>query len=162
MSDKAKLKPAYTSPRALVYQGDALEVLRRLPSNAAHCVVTSPPYWALRDYGVAGQLGLEKTPGEYIDSMVVIFAEVMRVLRPDGTCWVNIGDTHATFKGAAINSGGGEKSMGKHAKLKTAGVIPVNRASPNRMLARGTDGLKPKDLVGIPWLLAFALRSSGW
>lgn len=86
----------------MILQGHVLEQLRTLPDNSVHCVVTSPPYWGLRDYGVEGQLGLEKTPAEYIAKMVEIFEQVRRVLRKDGTCWVNMGDTYSA-SGAAGN-----------------------------------------------------------
>jgi DNA modification methylase len=104
--------------------GDSLSVLRRMDTESVDCVVTSPPYWGLRDYGVDGQLGLERTPEEYVSNMVAVFHEVRRVLRNDGTCWINIGDSYAT--------------------------------------GRMSNALKPKDLVGIPWRLAFALQADGW
>lgn len=78
-----------------IYQGHALDVLRRMPDNSVHCVVTSPPYFALRDYGVDGQIGLEDTPALFLDALVEVFREVRRVLRPDGTCWVNMGDSYS-------------------------------------------------------------------
>lgn len=108
----------------MIYHGDALETLQTLPSESVHCAVTSPPYYGLRDYGIAGQIGREISPDEYVARLVEVFAEVRRVLRPDGTLWVNIGDSYASRK--------------------------------------SSDGLKPKDMVGIPWLLAFALRRDGW
>lgn len=141
--------------------GDALEELKKLPRESVHCCVTSPPYWGLRDYGIEGQYGLEETPAEYVSKMVEVFREVWRVLRLDGTLWLNVGDTHYTGKGKCRNPGGGAKSHGKH--LKAAGALPIT--SPNRMLpkeAAWAQGLKPKDLVGIPWMLAFALRADGW
>lgn len=126
--------------------GDALAVLGTLPDARFHCCVTSPPYWGLRDYGVEGQLGLEKTPEEYVAKMVAVFREVRRVLRDDGTLWLNIGDTYCSDD----KWGGG--SSGKHA-------YGPERHRRNRP---GMCGCKPKDLVGIPWLLAFALRADGW
>lgn len=140
--------------------GDALEVLRDLPDESFHCCVTSPPYWGLRDYGIEGQIGLEKTPEEYVAKLVEVFREVRRVLRNDGTLWLVLGDTYASFKGACRNPGGGETSLGKH--LKAAGVIPAHRASPNRMLPPGHNSLKPKDLIMIPAQVALALRADGW
>jgi DNA modification methylase len=128
-----------------LYHGDSLAVLRTLPSESVQCVVTSPPYWALRDYGVEGQLGLEPTPEIYVEKMVEVFREVRRVLRNDGTLWLNIGDSYATkpcSDGSDFNDGRSNRG-----KRKSGGI-------PN--------GLKPKDLVGIPWMLAFALRSDGW
>lgn len=151
---------AAITKRVRILEGDVREQLKTLPDGSVHCCVTSPPYWGLRDYGVPGQLGSEKTPAEYVAVMVAVFREVRRVLRDDGTLWLNMGDTYATFKGSCHNPGGGENSLGKH--LKAAGVIPTGRASANRMLTPGTEGLKPKDLIGIPWRLAFALRADGW
>jgi DNA modification methylase len=126
--------------------GDALTVLRTLRPASAQVCVTSPPYWGLRDYGVAGQLGAEKTPAEYIAKLVAIFAEVRRVLRDDGTCWLNLGDTFINAKGMAH------------------GVDPKQRA--RRFGLRPNDvsvpGYKRKDLAGIPWRTAFALQDDGW
>lgn len=128
--------------------GDALAQLREMPDASVHCIVTSPPYWGLRDYGVDGQIGLEKSPDEFIAKLVAVFAEARRVLRPDGTCWVNMGDSYA-------NDGKwGGATGGKHAKGLAGGKGPGR--------AKRTTGLKPKDLVGIPWMLAFALRADGW
>ncbi len=127
----------------LLCQGNALRL--PLADQSVHCVVTSPPYWGLRDYGVPGQLGLEPTPDEYIAKMVQVFREVWRVLRDDGTCWVNIGDSYA--------QSGPPGGIGKQAtNVGSTGI--VNRIAP--------PGLKPKDLVGIPWRLAFALQADGW
>ncbi len=126
--------------------GDALTVLRTLPDESVQCCVTSPPYWGLRDYGVEGQLGLEKTPGEYVENLVAIFAEVRRVLREDGTCWVNLGDSYMNAKGQA------------------GGVDPKQPARRHGLRPQDVsiEGLKPKDLVGIPWRVAFALQDDSW
>jgi DNA modification methylase len=132
-----------------IHQGDCIEQLRELPDESIHCCVTSPPYWGLRDYGVDGQLGLEETPEQFIDKMVAVFAEVRRVLRADGTCWVNIGDTYA------MRAQGQGQMVGSH----DGAVGRASRPSPKRRI-RGD--LKNKDLVGIPWMLAFALRADGW
>lgn len=130
-----------------IMQGDVLEVLRDLPAGAFDCAITSPPYWGLRDYGVKGQMGLEKTPEEFIKKMVAVFAEVRRTLRDDGTLWLNIGDSYAT------NSRNGWQ--GKNSKVNGERQVPFanHKTGP---------GLKDKDLVGIPWMLAFALRADGW
>ena len=131
----------------LLYGVDVREGLKTLEPESVHCVVTSPPYWGLRDYGENGQLGLEKTPEEYVKSMVAVFQEVKRVLRADGTLWLNLGDSYAgSGKGPAGNLGA--KHNERHLEHKTGGIVP--------------DGLKPKDLVGIPWMVAFALRADGW
>lgn len=130
-----------------LHTGDALTVLRTLPAESVHCCVTSPPYWGLRDYGVAGQLGLEATPQEYIARMVEVFGEVRRVLRKDGTLWLNIGDSYAN-DGKWGGETGGKHAKGLHGE-------PVGRA-------KRCTGMKPKDLCGIPWRLAFALQADGW
>ena len=131
-----------------ILQGDSLEILKTLPSDLVDCVVTSPPYWGLRDYGVAGQLGLEKTPQEYISRMVTLFKEVKRVMKPCATLWLNMGDSFA-------GSGKGENPNGKQGTNKgTRFESPTSGAVPN--------GLKPKDLIGVPWRLAFALQEDGW
>lgn len=134
-----------------IHQGDVLDTLRLWPSAFVHCAVTSPPYWGLRDYGVAGQLGLEKTPEEFVAKMVDVFREVRRVLRDDGTLWLNIGDC---YNSAASSKGTRPGSSRADGKVKTES--PRNRNGVN------APGLKPKDLVGIPWMLAFALRADGW
>lgn len=137
-----------------VIVGDVRDGLRTLADNSIHCCVTSPPYWGLRDYGVDGQLGLEGTPEEFTAAMVEVFEEVRRVLRPDGTLWLNIGDSYCSTD----KWGGGGKNTGKQT-VDSAGGVPswAVRAKKEKIA-----GLKPKDLVGIPWLLAFALRAAGW
>lgn len=127
-------------------EGDALATLRTLPDEHAQVCVVSPPYWQLRDYGVAGQLGMEPTPEEYVDTMVCVFREVRRVLRKSGTLWLNMGDSYA-------GQGGGNN--GQHTGL--------NRwRAGGRTSRKGGSGLKPKDLVGMPWRLALALQADGW
>jgi DNA modification methylase len=133
-----------------VLQGDALEQLRLIPSGTVQCCVTSPPYWGLRDYGVHGQLGLEATPEEYVTNMVEVFREVRRVLRDDGTLWLNLGDSYAGYHG---NS----KVADDAAPSNKPGYVENMRKT-----TVGISGLKPKDLAGIPWMVAFALRSDGW
>jgi len=130
-----------------VHQGDCLEVLRTLPDESIHCCVTSPPYWGLRDYGVDGQLGLESTPEEYVAKMVEVFREVKRVLRKDGNCWLNLGDSYC---------GTGNKGDYKDLKYKEG------RNGQAVALNHKIEGLKPKDLIGIPWRVAFALQADGW
>jgi DNA modification methylase len=133
-----------------IYNMDCLEGLKQLDDNSINCCVTSPPYWGLRDYGVEGQIGLEKTPEEYVSKMVEIFREVKRVLRKDGTLWLNLGDSYAN---ANPGSGG-------QCKLSGAGRNMTEARYTN--IKRDVSSLKPKDLVGIPWMVAFALRADGW
>jgi DNA modification methylase len=153
MSD---LQPHWQNDRVTLYCGDALETLKQLPAESVHCCVTSPPYYGLRDYGVEGQIGLEQTPDEYIAKMVEVFREVRRVLRSDGTCWINIGDSYfSQTKG----SGGSNPETSPKNAIK--GVDNFQRFDPDR-IESGSTGCKPKDLIGIPWMLAFALRADGW
>lgn len=127
--------------------GDALSELKKLPDKSIQCCVTSPPYFGLRDYKVDGQIGNEFTPAEYVNNLVAIFHEVRRVLAHDGTLWLNLGDSYA-------NDGKwGGHTGGKHAKVLHNSPIGRNK--------RYT-GLKPKDLIGIPWRVAFALQADGW
>lgn len=130
--------------RGIIHCGEALDVLRTLPSESVHCCVTSPPYWSLRDYEVDGQLGLEASPAEYVDRLVGILREVRRVLRDDGTLWLNLGDTYANDDKWGGCSGG---------KNSLTHGMPGNRRP------RVTTGLKRKDLVGIPWAVAKALQA---
>jgi DNA modification methylase len=138
--------------------GDCRETMRRWFSDGvrAQMCVTSPPYFGLRDYGVDGQIGLEQTPEEYIAAMVAVFREVRRVLADDGTLWLNIGDSYfSTTKG----SGGSNPETSPKNAIK--GRDNFQKFDPIRISAGGT-GCKPKDLIGIPWMLAFALRADGW
>lgn len=137
--------------------GDVREQLKTLPDESVHCVVTSPPYFGLRDYGVAGQIGLEATPAEFVDVMVDVFREVRRVLRADGTLWVNLGDSYAGSWG----SQGREYSGVSVSALSARQVVASQRKSSLTGSGRGL-GLKPKDLMGMPWRVAFALQDDGW
>lgn len=132
---------------ATLYIGDCIESMRSMPDCSVNTCITSPPYFGLRDYGHAGQLGLEPAPDEYIAKMVDVFREVRRVLRDDGTLWLNIGDSYAA------NRGSGNRYIG----AKQATNVGANLG---RLVA--PPGCKPKDLIGIPWMLAFALRADGW
>ena len=137
------------TPLTTLHQGDARDVLLTLADESVQTVVTSPPYWGLRDYGVNGQIGLEPTPELYVENMVSIFRDVRRVLRSDGTLWLNMGDSYA---GSGAGGGGNRKGNehGQHnavAKKSRPSALPTH---------------KPKDLVGIPWRLAFALQADGW
>ncbi|MBF0461333.1 MAG: site-specific DNA-methyltransferase [Magnetococcales bacterium] len=127
-----------------LFEGDALTVLRCLPSESVRCVVTSPPYWGLRDYGIAEQIGHESTLQQFLNHLVAIFAEVKRVLTDDGTLWLNIGDSYTS----------GNRGYRAPDKKNPARAMSVRPDTP--------EGLKPKDLIGVPWRLAFALQADGW
>lgn len=134
--------------------GDALEKLRQIEDESVDCCVTSPPYYGLRDYGIDGQVGLEKTPEEYISRLVEIFREVRRVLKNDGTLWINVGDSYAgSGKGAANYPDSAKRSK----QGTNKGMIGAKATT-----TVTTPGIKPKDMIGIPWMLAFALREDGW
>lgn len=139
--------------RNQIIHGDALEVLKILPDESVNCCVTSPPYFGLRDYGVAGQIGKEKTPEEYIARLVEVFREVRRVLRNDGTLWVNIGDSYSG-SGKGASNYPLSKAESKQKTNKGSCLSPLRKITP--------DNISPKNLIGIPWLLAFALRTDGW
>jgi len=121
---------------------DALAGLKLLPDQSVHCIVTSVPYWNLRDYGVKGQLGLEDTPEEFVQVMVEVFREARRVLHDDGTLWLNIGDSYA------------HSTIQKKSFRRDKADVGSSKI--------GSHGLKTKDLIGVPWMLAFALRADGW
>jgi DNA modification methylase len=153
-----------------IHHGDALTVLRTMPDCSVNCCVTSPPYWGLRDYGVAGQIGLEPTPGEYVARLVEVFREVRRVLADDGTCFVNLGDSYATGAGKTASPGGGAQGE-RFLEVGPAGYRGGHDGSPKHVNGSNPGfqpnrmpipGLKPKDLVGIPWRVAFALQENGW
>ena len=135
-----------------IHNMDCLAGLKLLPDNFIDMCVTSPPYYALRDYGVEGQVGLEKTLEEYISKLVEIFEEVRRVLKTDGTLWLNMGDSYA-----GSGNGSGDKTGMKWKQ----GTNKGSRFGNNKFIKKNT-GFKPKDLMGVPWMLAFALRSAGW
>ena len=158
--DEAEVGRAESSVAWRVIQGDVREKLRELPSESVHCCVTSPPYWGLRSYLPEGhelkplELGNEPTPEEYVQHMVEVFREVKRVLRKDGTLWLNLGDCYAhPGKGGPWD----ERRSRFNSKQTTPGHMYAQQANRRRV-----PGLKPKDLVGIPWRVAFALQADGW
>jgi len=147
------LDPIIHDTHFTLHNGDAVTVLNGLPKRSVDCCVTSPPYWGLRDYGVDGQLGLEATPDEYVAGMVAVFRGVRRVLRDDGTLWLNLGDSY--HGGGYANHGiNGEAWLQEHGGDR--------RRSRQQDRINANPGLKPKDLVGIPWRVAFALQADGW
>jgi DNA modification methylase len=129
----------------MIYQGDCLDILPTLEPKSIQCCVTSPPYYGLRDYGCAGQIGLEPTPDAYVEKLVAVFREVRRVLKDDGTLWLNLGDSYNGSGGAGgdYNDGGLKEGQPKYP-------------------GRNIHALKPKDLIGIPWRVAFASQADGW
>lgn len=142
------MKPYYQCDQGKLFNADALEALKQLPDKSVNCGITSPPYWGLRDYGEDSQLGLEETPEEYIKKLVAIFKEFKRVLRDDGTLWLNLGDSYNT------TSGFSRASPDFYRKGREGGSADKK--------AIKHDILKKKDLVGIPWRVAFALQTDGW
>lgn len=142
-------------PTFKIHHGHVLDVLRGMEGESVHCVVTSPPYWNLRDYGMEGQIGTEAMPEAYVGAMVDVFREVRRVLRKDGTAWLNIGPTYA---GSGCGWGGGSLSenSGHHSKVHGNGNAKQSKDQ------TPPAGYKAKDMIGIPWLVAFALQRDGW
>jgi site-specific DNA-methyltransferase (cytosine-N4-specific) len=141
--DGADYRDLATSGSALI-EGDAHGILRALPDGIAQTVVTSPPYWSLRDYGIDGQLGLEASVHDFIAALAELFDDVRRVLRADGTLWLNIGDSYTS----------GNRGWRAPDRKNVARAMSTRPPTP--------DGLKPKDLIGVPWRLAFALQERGW
>ena len=138
----------------MIYTGDSLEILRTLPDGSAQCCVTSPPYWGLRDYGHDEQIGQEDSPELFAAELVRVFAQVRRVLADDGTLWLNIGDSYHNIR---TWNGGGQIGEAMHGRDRHG--QPATRSA-NR--ARRLPGLKEKDLIGVPWIVAMALRADGW
>ena len=149
---KLKLKRKPKNNNVTLLQGDCLEVMKQIPDKKIQCCVTSPPYFGLRDYGCEDQIGLEQTPIEYINKLVDVFREVKRILRDDGTIWLNLGDSYYNYR------------PGKGQKLPKQSLANNKQDLPEVCSRRGNKliGLKEKDLIGIPWRVAFALQSDGW
>jgi DNA modification methylase len=146
-----------------IRQGDCREVLRKLEAESVQCVVTSPPYWGLRDYGVDSQLGLEPTPELYVEHLVEIFREVRRVLRSDGTVWLNLGDSYCSVGSSGPQGVDGQ--MANRTVVKARAQVRDSKAASGMGAPQRPPsivGIKPKDLIGIPWRVAFALQADGW
>jgi DNA modification methylase len=141
------ISPAFRDTLLELWNGDWLAIAREIPDESAHCCVTSPPYWGLRDYKVPGQFGVERTLEEYVEKMVRVFREVRRVLRSDGTLWLSLGDSY--------NAGRNGGHPGGTNGISRTDIGP-------RQSGVNEPGLKPKDLCGIPWRVAFALQADGW
>jgi site-specific DNA-methyltransferase (cytosine-N4-specific) len=144
--DKIAVRRFFNSDQknSLLLCGDSENALKIIPEGVFQTCVTSPPYWSLRDYNIPGQIGLEQSVADYINQLVKVFSEVYRTLRDDGTLWVNIGDSYTS----------GGRTWRAHDKKNPVRAMQVRPPTPN--------GLKPKDLIGVPWLLAFALQKEGW
>jgi DNA modification methylase len=152
-----------------ILNGDCRAILKTLPSQSVHCCVTSPPYFGLRDYGVDGQIGLESSPDQFVAELVNTFREVRRVLQDDGTLWLNLGDSYAGSGKGGNPCGGGKQatSKGSQSVGTLYGLDDTDRKREREKTLRRFDGeratgLKPKDLIGIPWRVAFALQADGW
>jgi DNA modification methylase len=146
-------------PNFKILQGDCRQTLKSLPDESVHCCVTSPPYFGLRDYGCEDQIGLEQTPDAFVEELVAVFREVKRVLRNDGTLWLNLGDSYVGA--TSQHKDGGSQGHNSCIAKKTMGGIPSGgRADRSRSLYES--GLAMKQLIGIPWRVAFALQADGW
>ncbi len=141
------MQPYHQDESVTLYQGDATAVSRELPDGSVDCIVTSPPYFGLRDYGIEGQYGLEASPSEYVEKMTELFSELRRVLSDDGTLWLNIGDSY--------KSTGGKHGVGPNASVGATLLQSRNRTRPKANVPN-------KNLLGIPWRLAFGLQDDGW
>ncbi len=149
--EPAQLEPAFDRDGIKIYLGDCRKILKRMPEQSVNCCVTSPPYFGLRDYGCDEQIGLEETPEEFVAEMVAVFREVKRVLRDDGTLWLNLGDSYNAYNGGA----GPSSSLSRGAQTKERPQLATG-------FGLKVKELKPKELIGIPWMVAFALRADGW
>jgi DNA modification methylase len=141
-----------------IYEGDCIETMKQWDAGCVQTCITSPPYYGLRDYGHEGQIGLEETPEAFVAKMVEVFREVKRVLRDDGTLWLNLGDSYSSHKDCKSVG----QTLAKGTSRETAHEMEIgkSRVRDSRMLK--SQGLKNKDLIGIPWMVAFALRADGW
>ena len=158
--------PKRTLETNVILHGDCIAMLKTLPDESVHCCVTSPPYWGLRDYGVAGQIGMEDSPEHFIAKIVEVFREVRRVLRRDGTLWMNLGDSYCSMNtSASSNQHPSRGQKGRKGKVPGMPLRPSfrrDRRDREDDPHKGVCGLKTKDLVGIPWRTAFALQADGW
>lgn len=143
----------------VILQGNSLEVLKELPDCIVDCCVTSPPYYGLRDYGCDGQIGLEESPDKFIEKLVAVFHEVKRVLKDDGTLWLNIGDSYWGSGSRGYDFTG---KWSDASKMQSNSKGTENLSNIPKLVGTTDTGIKNKDLVGIPWMLAFALRTDGW
>ena len=158
----------YTVADYKVLIGDCIQSMKNLPDQSVNTCITSPPYFGLRDYGHDGQIGLEPTPDEFVSALVAVFREVKRVLRDDGTLWLNLGDSYNSIGG--IHSGrmdnqtgvGAGRRQWREGSARADGAVRSDGVSRRNRDGTHAPGLKPKDLIGIPWRVAFALQQNGW
>lgn len=146
---KENMSLYYQDDHVTLYHGDAGKVLTDLPDGSVDCIVTSPPYYGLRDYGVDGQIGAEESPAEFVAALVAVFREARRVLADDGTFWLNLGDSYTAHPG--------QRKVGDKAGLKQ-----LSKRGSTGSPSRHVEGLPAKSLIGIPWRVAFALQDDGW
>jgi len=151
-------KPSFNQQGVTIHLGDCREILKQLPDESVNCCVTSPPYWGLRDYGHDDQIGQEENPETFVEQMADIFREVRRILSNDGTLWLNLGDSYA---GSWGNYGGQNRGNGTQREINNGSNAPSAQTGYLPPTAN-VKGLKPKNLIGIPWRVAFALQADGW
>jgi DNA modification methylase len=144
-----------------ILEGDCRDVLRSLDAGSVHTCVTSPPYFGLRDYGHGGQIGLEPTPDEFVAALVAVFREVRRVLRDDGTVWLNLGDSYCASPPGNVRGVGETSGLAGAGSDRYRQTLMAGHAT-KRDTTKIGGGVKPKDLIGVPWMVAFALRADGW
>ena len=147
------MKTYYQDDAITLHHGDALEVAQRLATASVDCIVTSPPYYGLRDYGSEGQYGLEESPAEYVETMRDLFSELRRTLADDGTLWLNVGDSYNSAPVGRFNGGTGDMFKGRSL---------AGHASSGAFDKLAASGLPPKNLLGMPWMVALALQQDGW
>jgi site-specific DNA-methyltransferase (cytosine-N4-specific) len=159
----------YSDPQVKLFDGDAFEVAKHMDDGVADCIVTSPPYFGLRDYGIEGQYGLEKSPAEYVETMRRLFSELRRVLADDGTLWLNIGDSYSRTGGGGngssdgkVGRNGAKKSPPSYSRLSGEAFIAGSDFEPTGRPATKASFLPEKNLLGVPWRVAFALQDDGW
>ena len=156
------MTPYYSDDQTTLYHGDALSALTTLMDGSVDCIVTSPPYFGLRDYGVDGQIGAESSPAEFVAALVAVFREARRVLADDGTLWLNLGDSYSS---KSKGSGGtGKSGLMKDGRNERQRIITADRsnAAAKGAIRRITPNAPDKNLLGIPWRVAFALQDDGW
>ena len=159
-STQRKQRPVMAGDDQKIICGDARAELAKLPADSVHCAVTSPPYWGLRDYGCEGQIGLERSVGEFVEKLVAVFGELRRVLRNDGVLWLNMGDSYvSTACSLRTISAGGKNYDALDAEGGDGRKLNSERIKFGK---EQRNGLKPKDLIGVPWRVALALQADGW